>query len=116
MTVTFSLSYVVARGTKLSHWRPHSLAANSRIVVSGISLALVRGPFVTPGGGAGGQCVTIRTMIFKRQNGWWVINGHTWEDGNVDQIGRVRRKFDMRHTSPVVLVAIECHRVSQSPD
>jgi hypothetical protein len=53
-------------------------------------LTLVRGDFVAPGG-ALGQCVTVRTMIFKRSGGLWVINGKTWESGNEDQVGRVRR-------------------------
>ena len=36
-----------------------------------------------------GQCVTIRTLIFKRTGGRWVINDKTWRSGDRDQIGRV---------------------------
>ena len=39
---------------------------------------------------ASARCTaTSRTLIFKRNNGLWVINGKTWLNGDKDQIGRI---------------------------
>ena len=35
------------------------------------------------------QCVTVRTLIFARTNGEWVINDKTWRSGDDNQMGRV---------------------------
>ena len=35
------------------------------------------------------QCVTVRTLIFARTGGEWVINDKTWRSGEKDQMGRV---------------------------
>jgi len=35
------------------------------------------------------QCVTVRTLIFARTGGEWVINDKTWRAGDDDQMGRV---------------------------
>ena len=35
------------------------------------------------------QCVTVRTLIFARTGGEWVINGKTWRSGETDAMGRV---------------------------
>ena len=35
------------------------------------------------------QCVTVRTLIFARTNGEWVINDKTWRSGDANQMGRV---------------------------
>jgi len=35
------------------------------------------------------QTARVRTHVFKRQNGKWKINGHSWDDGNVDETRRV---------------------------
>jgi len=35
------------------------------------------------------QCVTVRTLIFERSGGQWVINGKTWASGRNDQVGRI---------------------------
>jgi hypothetical protein len=39
---------------------------------------------------ASSRCAaTSRTLIFKRSNGFWVINGKTWLNGDKDQTGRI---------------------------
>ena len=35
------------------------------------------------------QCVTVRTLIFSRTGGEWVINGKTWRSGDRDAMGRI---------------------------
>jgi FtsP/CotA-like multicopper oxidase with cupredoxin domain len=35
------------------------------------------------------QCVTVRTLIFARTGGEWVINDKTWRSGDRDAMGRI---------------------------